>query len=95
MDNEDLNLPTIERRMALIRESAERPGSFYSTLVAQSGGSLRSAAIVDLALDGNLHHVDLRRAPFAGNEELKALYRRTKATLDELSEMLIQLGWPS
>lgn len=94
MDDENLEqLPDVERRMEVIRDSARHPGNFYSALVAQSAGSLRSAAIADLAIDGNLHHVDLRRAPFAGDEDLKGLYRGALAAQQELANALLQVGW--
>lgn len=79
-----------EERMAEIEELPR--GTYYDRLVANVG-SLEDAAIVDLAIEGTYWYVDLRRRPFAGNPELKALYRAALEAGQALTSALIHLAW--
>lgn len=80
----------LEERMAEIEELPR--GTYYDRLIAHVV-SLEDAAIVDLAIDGNYWNVDLRRRPFAGNPELKALYRAALEAGQALTSALINLAW--
>lgn len=81
-----------EVRLRAVHMSGEPRGTYYDRLIANSG-SLEDAARVDLAIDGNLFHVDLRRRPFASSPELKDLYRSANLALNELREALIKFAW--
>ena len=78
-------------RMQQIEEN--KAATYYSRLLSSCGGGTQSAATVDLAIDGNYWRVDLRRAPFAGDEHLKELYRAAVAAQRELSDALLDRVW--
>jgi len=85
-------MSTIDDRMAEIQKYADEGATYYRRLTQASGGLL-SATLLDLAIDGNLWHMDLRRKPFAGNEELKAIAREARDAQAELRERLINVVW--
>jgi hypothetical protein len=83
-------MSTLTDRMQHIQDN--RGGTYYGRLIENFDG-LENAAIVDLAIDGNYTYLDLRRAPFAGNDELKAIARRAVDAQRDLSDRLIGLAW--
>lgn len=82
-------IPTIENR---IEELTEEPGTYVQRLIANAG-SIEDAARIDLIIDGDLYHIDLRRRPFAGNPELKKQARAAITAMAELRDTLINFAW--
>lgn len=85
------SLPVTVRHRAA--ELSTTPRGTYVDRLVTNAGSLEDAARVDLAIDGRLAYVDLRRRPFAGNPELKSLYRSANLALEELRGALINFAW--
>lgn len=83
----------LDDRVAEIRENAEAGARYYQGLVATAANGYESAARMDFAIDGRLEYLDLRRAPFAGNDELKDLAREAREVVLELRDRLISLAW--
>ncbi|MGZ0070001.1 hypothetical protein [Microbacterium arborescens] len=84
-------MSTLDERMAEIREN--RGAVYYEGLIAISGGSIENAARLDLVYDGRLSWADLRRSPFAGDEELRELLRTARDAQNQLHARIIELSW--
>lgn len=83
----------VEDRMEEIRRDAELGATWPLRLLALVGGNLRTAAILDLTIDGNLWHTDLRLRPFAGRPELRELFRAARDADNALRSALVDLAW--
>ena len=87
------NLSAIDTRMVEIQESLDRqPGGYYGHLV-DFAGSLRAAAVLDLAYDGELVWIDLRRTPFHDDVELKVLVKAAQEAQMALQSGILQRVW--
>lgn len=84
---------SIEDRMREIESHMHYEGSYYQRLVEICQGDVRSAALLDAAHDGDAWWVDLRRRPFAGDEELKMLYREMVAAQTRLRQAILDRLW--
>lgn len=85
-------MSTVTDRMEELQRDAAEGATWPRKVIATAGG-LHSGALLDLAIDGNLWFLDLRRSPFAGDEELKALARKAQEAVNELREVLINRAW--
>lgn len=70
----------------------EHPHSYYTRLLEITGG-VEGAAGLDAAWDGDDFGPDMRRRPFAGNEELKRLYRERRDAQARLREAIARIIW--
>ena len=84
-------MSTVDDRMAEIEKDA-KPGGYCARLIEVTG-SVRSAALLDLALDGDTYYPDMRRRPFVGDEELKTLYREAAAAHSRLCAAIMARIW--
>lgn len=86
-------MSTLDDRKRLIAETAaEYPDTYYGSLIHVTG-SLDAAARLDLATDGDTYWPDMRLRPFAGNEELKRLYREAQAAHAALHSAILEILW--
>lgn len=86
-------MSALDDRKAEIAKYGERhPDSYYGRLI-HLAGSVDAAARFDLAMDGDTYWADLRKRPFAGDEELKALYREMARVVRTYREAAMQRLW--
>jgi hypothetical protein len=83
---------SIKDRMIEIERLADEGATYYQRLI-RNCGSLQSAAMVDLAIDGDLWSLDLRRSPFAGDEDLKEVARAAVEAQRTLRDELFTIVW--
>lgn len=70
---------------------SNKNSSWERKLIAASNNNWESAAIADLAFDGQTYTIDLRRAPFAGNEDLKAAAIEARDAHARLQRALVEV----
>lgn len=81
-------------RMEDLQEAVRlNAGTWTKRLLQITDGDVEKAALLDLAIDGNLWFMDLRFKPFAGNEELKESARNAREALNDLRERLMSIAW--
>jgi len=86
-------MSTLTERAEEIEKSAARGSYWERRLLALAHGDAYSAARLDLIIDGNPWWSDLRRRPFAGNPELRRLFRAARDAQNELRGHLLSIVW--
>ena len=83
----------LDDKIREIEKYASSEGSYWARLLEVCHGDVRSAAMLDLAHDGDTWWPDMRRRPFAGDEELKMLYREMAQAQTRLRQAIMKKLW--
>lgn len=83
----------LDDKIREVEKYASREGSYWARLLEVCRGDVGAAARLDLANDGDTWWPDMRRRPFAGDEELKMLYRESAAARERLRRAIMKKLW--